>query len=86
MIVEWNNEKNELLKKTRNVSFEQVADAIEKGNFIGPNENPARQGQKIIIVTFDGYPCVVPLVEMKNGGWFLKTIYQSRKYKKEGGK
>ena len=51
MIVEWNNEKNELLKKTRKVSFD-----------------------------------VVPLVEMKNGGWFLKTIYQSRKYKKEGGK
>ena len=82
MVIEWSDEKNELLKKTRNVSFEQVVDAIENGDFIGPNDNPARQGQKIIIVTIDGYPCVVPLVEMENGGWFLKTIYQSRKYKR----
>ena len=29
MVIEWNNEKNELLKKTRNVSFEQVKAEIE---------------------------------------------------------
>lgn len=82
MIVDWNKEKNELLKRTRNVSFEQVADAIERRDFFGPEDNPARAGQKIITIIIDGYPCIVPYVEMENGGWFLKTIYQSRKMKR----
>ena len=30
---------------------------------------------------FYGYPFVVPLVIDKNGNWFLKTIYPSRKEK-----
>ena len=81
MVIEWNNEKNELLKKTRNVSFEQVKSEIEKEAFVGPLSNPSHDNQKIIIVKIDGYPCVVPFVVMDNGGWFLKTIYQSRKYK-----
>lgn len=81
MKIEWNAEKNELLKQTRNVSFEQVAEEIEKGRFIGPAKNPTRENQKIIVVKINGYPCVVPFVIMENGGWFLKTIYQSRKYK-----
>ncbi len=81
MVIEWNNEKNELLKQTRNVSFEQVKDEIEKGAFIGPLSNPTHENQRIIITKINGYPCVVPFVVMEDGGWFLKTIYQSRKFK-----
>lgn len=81
MVIEWNNEKNELLKKTRNVSFEQVKAEIEAHRNTDPVENPAHKNQYITVVKIDDYPCVVPFVIMENGGWFLKTIYQSRKYK-----
>ena len=46
MVIEWNEEKNELLKATRNVSFEQVLEEIKKGAFIGPEDNPSRENQK----------------------------------------
>ena len=81
MVIEWNNEKNELLKKTRNVSFEQVKAEIEAHRNTDPVGNPAHKNQYITVVKIDDYPCVVPFVIMENGGWFLKTIYQSRKYK-----
>lgn len=81
MIIEWNDDKNEMLKRTRNVSFEQVKAEIEAGRFIGPEENPSRENQMRIIVKINDYPCIVPFVEMENGGWFLKTVYQCRKMK-----
>ncbi len=81
MVIEWNEEKNELLKATRNVSFEQVLEEIEKGAFIGPEENPSRENQKRIIVKINDYPFAVPFVVMENGGWFLKTVYPCRKLK-----
>lgn len=81
MKIEWNEEKNELLKQTRNVSFEQVVEEITAGRNTEPVVNPVHENQFITVVKINGYPCVVPFVIMENGGWFLKTIYQSRKYK-----
>ncbi len=81
MEIEWNCEKNRLLKETRNVSFEEVLAEIKAGRFAGPEKNPAREGQKRIIVSLHGYPFAVPFVETENGGWFLKTIYPCRKLK-----
>lgn len=81
MKLEWNNEKNELLKKTRNVSFEQVAKEIEENRFVGPEQNPSRPEQQRIIIKIDEYPFAVPFVITKNGDWFLKTIYPCRKLK-----
>ncbi len=81
MEIRWNEEKNELLKETRGVSFEQVLESIEQGDFIGPETNPAREGQMRLIVKIDGYPCIVPFVIEEDGNWFLKTIYPSRKMK-----
>lgn len=81
MVIEWNEEKNELLKATRNVSFEQVKAEIEAKRNTEPMINPAHPNQYITVVKINDYPCVVPFVKMENGGWFLKTIYQSRKLK-----
>lgn len=81
MVIEWNEEKNEFLKKARNVSFEQIAAEIKKGNFIGPEKNPARENQKRIIVKINDYPFAVPFVTTEKGNWFLKTAYPSRKLK-----
>jgi len=81
MEILWNPEKNRLLMKTRSISFEMVLDKIMSGDFTGPEQNPSRENQFRIIVSFKGYPYVVPLVITENGNWFLKTIYPSRKEK-----
>ena len=81
MEILWNKEKNELLKETRGISFEMVLDKITKQDFIGPEINPSRTNQLRIIVFFEGYPFVVPLVIDDDGNWFLKTIFPSRKLK-----
>ena len=82
MKVRWNETKNELLKTERGVSFEQVLELINKFDFIGPENNPARKDQKRIIVFFDDYPYIVPFIIEPNGTWFFKTIYPSRKMKR----
>lgn len=78
----WNQEKDNLLKTKRSVSFEQVQEEIRNGCFIGPEQNPSHQNQLRIIVTLNDYPYVVPFVITKEGDWFLKTIYPSRKIKR----
>lgn len=83
-MIQWSDEKNELLMETRGVSFEAVMAEIAAGRFIGPEDNPARPGQKRIIVRLRDYPHVVPLAIAENGDWFLKTIIPSRKARKEG--
>lgn len=82
MKLRWNPEKNELLKATRNVSFEQVAMEIDSKRNSEPVVNPVHQNQFITVVKINDYPCVVPFVVEEDGGWFLKTIYQSRKEKR----
>lgn len=75
--------KNELLKATRNLSFEQVENEIHNNRILYNDDNPTRKNQKIVVVEINNYPCVVPYVIDNNGDWFLKTIYPSRKMKKE---
>lgn len=81
MRIEWGDAKNEWLKATRSICFEQVKAEIEAGRFIGPEVNPARLGQKRIIVCINDYPYAVPFVESADGSWFLKTAYPCRKLK-----
>jgi len=46
----WNSEKNELLKRERGISFEEIAYLIESGQVIGIEENPGRPNQKIYVL------------------------------------
>ncbi len=75
----WNLEKNEMLKAKRGISFEQIAFLIESGNILGIEENPKRPNQKIYILEIEGFAVVVPYVEQGNE-IFLKTAFPSRKY------
>jgi len=80
-IFRWDNEKNELLKTTRGVSFEQVVLLMEKGEILDTIENPNQEkypGQKIAVLMIDTYVYLVPYVE-NNKEIFLKTIIPSRK-------
>lgn len=81
----WNPEKNDLLKKERNISFEDVVLHIQLGNevdiFGHPNQD-GYPGQKISVVLIEGYAYLVPFVENENE-IFLKTIIPSRKATKQ---
>ena len=77
----WDREKNEMLKIKRGISFEEVALSIESGNILGIEENQNRPNQKIYILEIYNYAFIVPFVESENE-IFLKTIFPSRKYTK----
>jgi len=81
---DWNDGKNELLKKERNVSFEEVILALEKNQLLAILAHPNGQkypSQHIYIVEIENYAWIVPFVETEET-IFLKTIIPSRKMTK----
>ena len=82
---DWDDEKNELLEKTRGVSFEDVVFHIENGDVLDIIRHPNASrypNQRVIVLNVEGYVYLVPYVEQK-GTRFLKTIIPSRKATKE---
>ena len=80
-IFRWDNEKNELLKSTRGVCFEQVVLLMERGEVLDTIEHPNQErypGQKIAVFMIDTYVYLVPYVE-HDEEIFLKTIIPGRK-------
>lgn len=80
-VFRWDNEKNELLKNSRAVCFEQVVILMEREDILETVENPNQDkypGQKIATVMIDDYAYLVPYVQ-KSDEIFLKTIIPSRK-------
>jgi len=73
--IQWDPEKNELLKKTRGISFEEIAQC----KLIDTIENPSRKHQTLLLYEHNDYIWVVPIVETGEG-IFMKTIYPNRKY------
>jgi hypothetical protein len=80
----WNSEKNKILKRERGISFEEIAYLIESGQIIGVEENSGRSNQKIYILEIENYAFIVPFVE-NDKEIFLKTAFPSRKYTKRYG-
>ena len=81
----WNKEKNLLLKRERNLSFEQIVLHIENGDLLDIVEHPNKEKfthQKILIIKIEEYIISVPFVENGNER-FLKTIIPSRKLTKK---
>ena len=81
----WNEEKNELLKEEREISFEDVVFYIEQGFLLDVLEHPDQEkykGQKIFVVQIDEYAYLVAFVEDEHE-IFLKTIIPSRKATKK---
>ncbi|MEW8525273.1 MAG: BrnT family toxin [Candidatus Thiodiazotropha endolucinida] len=81
----WNSEKNELLKRERGISFEEVVLNIQLGNEVDIFEHPNQErysGQQISVVVIEGYVYLVPFIENEEEV-FLKTIIPSRKATKQ---
>ena len=80
VVFAWNDEKNQLLKVERNVSFEDVIVSLNNGKLLDIVSNPSagREGQYCLIIDICNYVYIVPFVK-NEATFFLKTIYPSRK-------
>jgi uncharacterized DUF497 family protein len=81
----WNSDKNEQLKRERDILFEQIVIQIEEGKLHDILEHPNQQkykDQKIFVVELNEYIHLVPFVEDEEYV-FLKTIIPSRKATKK---
>lgn len=89
--IRFNEEKNQLLKATRGISFEDVLKALEKEKVIADISHPSQKHphQRIYVIKIKEYVYAVPYVlNVEKKEVFLKTIYPSRvlkeKYMKGG--
>ena len=77
---DWNEEKNEILKRKRNISFEEIEYSIANGGLIETKIHPNQEkypGQMLFFVNINNYIFTVPFIE-DNNKIFLKTIYPDR--------
>ena len=81
MKFEWDPEKNEWLKRERDISFEKIIFHLSQGDVWKVSDHPDQEnypGQKIYFVIVEDYIYLVPYVVEKDYT-FLKTIIPSRK-------
>ncbi len=79
--ITWNAEKNRILQKERDVSFEDVVYQIMTVGILDTFDHPNQDrypGQQIHVINIKGYAYLVPFIE-SNEEVFLKTIIPSRK-------
>jgi uncharacterized DUF497 family protein len=84
----WSEKKNEQLKQSRGISFEDIVLAIESGGLLDvlAHPNPRRYpSQKVFVVAVTEYVYLVPHVE-EGDHVFLKTVIPSRKATREYGR
>ncbi len=65
----WSQEKNDLLKLERGISFEEIVVAIESENFVDILDHPNRDkypNQYLFVVRINSYVCLVPFVREGN--------------------
>ena len=78
--IDWNEDKNTLLKLIRKISFEDIVIAIQNGKLLDRVKHPNSEkypNQFIFYVQVGNYVYSVPFVESENK-IFLKTIYPDR--------
>lgn len=81
MKYDWNPDKNEKLKKERDISFEQIIFHLSEGDLWKTADHPNQEdypGQRIYFVIVDGYIYLVPFV-VDEEYIFLKTSIPGRK-------
>ncbi len=81
----WNSDKNKILLNTRDITFNEVVQAISDGYGVSdvPHWNTNKYpNQRVITVIIRDYAYLVPYVR-DGKDYFLKTIIPSRKANKE---
>ncbi len=83
--IKWNAEKNEWLRKNRDITFNRIKYEIENEvNLLGVTPHPSEKHshQFVAILNINNYVWIVPFVE-ENEYIFLKTAFKSRKLTKD---
>lgn len=83
---DYSEEKDIILKATRNVSFRDVIDAYKNGKRLANIENRDKKyiNQRLLVVNIAGYAFVSPyVIDKQKKRFFLKTVYPSRKFTKK---
>ena len=84
----WSEKKNERLKQSRGISFEDVVLALESGGLLDVLAHPNSRrypNQKVLVVAVMEYVYLVPHVE-ESEHLSLKTIIPSRKATRDYGR
>ena len=84
--IKFNEEKNQLLKATRDISFEDVLQALKEGNLLADISHPSSSHpqQRVYIIKIMKYVYAVPyVINAEKQEIFLKTIYPSRVFTKK---
>lgn len=84
--IRFNEEKNQLLKATRGIGFDELIPLIERGELFADKEHISNNhpNQRIYVVRIGKYAYVVPyILNTRKKEIFLKTIYPSRKLTKQ---
>jgi len=79
--INFNEEKNQLLKATRGVGFDEIIDAMHKGGLLADiaHLSKSRPQQRLYVVKIKKYAYAVPYVmNTEKNEIFLKTAYASR--------
>lgn len=84
---DYSEEKNVILKETRGVGFEDIVEAIERGNVLDNISNPKATKypkQRMFVVKLKKYVYLVPyVIDNERKVYFLKTLYPNRKATKK---
>ena len=81
MRYEWDSQKNEWLKRERNISFEKMVFHLSQGDVWKLADHPDQENyprQRVYFVIVEDYIYLVPHV-VERDCVFLKTIIPSRK-------
>ncbi len=81
----YNEEKDLILKKERNIGFEEIIVLIQNGHIFAVFDHPNHlqyPNQKMYALDIEGYVWLVPFVRDHNS-IFLKTAFPSRKHTKK---
>ena len=82
---DWDDNKNNLLKQTRDISFEEIILSLANNKLLEVVEHSNKQkypNQKMFVLEVRNYAYIVPFVE-DDEKYFLKTIYPSREATKK---
>ncbi len=85
-VFEWNEDKNNTLKETFGIGFEDLLVAMQTGNLLSDDLHFTQidyPHQRVYIVNIDNYAYVMSYVaDNEREIHFLKTFYPSRKHTK----
>jgi hypothetical protein len=87
-MIRWSDEKDQWLRRTRRISFAEIAEMILNRQYLEIVENPSRENQQLFVLRIKGYTWAVPFViDEDDSSIFSKSAFPSRKlHARYGGK